>query len=125
MTASKPTATIWHWNAYYSQGGIAVTGQNHDVLHFCTIQNVNLRDIAVLCQAVIHVHQKLNTSERRTGKTIGPARGTHRRKDTVPIRKGALARDNAQLVEKGAGIIESLSGTITTPDEARAIPGLC
>lgn len=44
--------------------------------------------------------------------------------DTVHISKGELARDNAQLVEKGVGIIESLGGSIATPDEARAILGL-
>ncbi len=41
--------------------------------------------------------------------------------DVVHIRKGELCRDNAQLVEKAVGIVESLGGEIATPDEARSI----
>ena len=44
--------------------------------------------------------------------------------DSVYIEKGELVKSNAQLVEKGVGIIESLGGTIATPTEARAILGL-
>jgi uncharacterized protein (DUF849 family) len=43
--------------------------------------------------------------------------------DNVFLRKGALARDNAELVEKGVSIIESLGGSIASPAEARAILG--
>ena len=41
--------------------------------------------------------------------------------DVVHIRKGELCRNNAQLVEKAVGIVESLGGEIATPDEARSI----
>ncbi len=41
--------------------------------------------------------------------------------DVVHIRKGELCRDNAQLVEKAVGIVESLGGEIATPTEARKI----
>lgn len=44
--------------------------------------------------------------------------------DSVYIEKGELVKNNAQLVKKGVGIIESLGGTIATPTEARAILGL-
>lgn len=44
--------------------------------------------------------------------------------DNVYIRKGVLARDNAELVEKGVAIVEQLGGSIATPDEAREILGL-
>ena len=44
--------------------------------------------------------------------------------DSVYIEKGELVENNAQLVKKGVGIIESLGGTIATPTEARAILGL-
>ncbi len=44
--------------------------------------------------------------------------------DTVYISKGRLARDNAELVEKAVGLIESLGGEIATPAEARQILGL-
>ncbi len=44
--------------------------------------------------------------------------------DSVYIEKGVLVENNAQLVEKGVGIIESLGGTIATADEARQILGL-
>lgn len=44
--------------------------------------------------------------------------------DSVYIAKGELVKNNAQLVEKGVGIVESLGGTIATPTEARAILGL-
>ncbi|KLN61701.1 NADPH:quinone reductase [Kiloniella spongiae] len=41
--------------------------------------------------------------------------------DNLQIRKGELCRDNAQLVEKAADIIDHLGGTLATPDEARKI----
>jgi uncharacterized protein (DUF849 family) len=44
--------------------------------------------------------------------------------DTVYISKGALARDNAALVEKAASLVANLGGAMATPDEARAILGL-
>lgn len=44
--------------------------------------------------------------------------------DTVYIDKGELCKSNAQLVEKGVGIVESLGGTMATPAEAREILGL-
>lgn len=44
--------------------------------------------------------------------------------DVVHIRKGELCRDNAQLVEKAVGIVESLGGEIATPAEARKILNL-
>lgn len=44
--------------------------------------------------------------------------------DSVYIEKGVLVKNNAQLVEKGVGIVESLGGTIASPAEARAILGL-
>jgi uncharacterized protein (DUF849 family) len=44
--------------------------------------------------------------------------------DNVYIRAGELARDNAQLVEKGVAIVEQLGGSIATPAEARALLGL-
>jgi len=44
--------------------------------------------------------------------------------DTVYIAKGELVKNNAQLVEKGVGIVESLGGSIATPTQARAILGL-
>ena len=44
--------------------------------------------------------------------------------DNVYIRKGVLARDNAELVEKAGTIIENLGGALATPAEARAILGL-
>lgn len=44
--------------------------------------------------------------------------------DSVYIEKGVLVKNNAQLVEKGVGIVESLGGAIATPAEARAILGL-
>jgi len=44
--------------------------------------------------------------------------------DTAYIDKGEHCRSNAQLVEKGVSIINSLGGTIATPGEARAILGL-
>lgn len=44
--------------------------------------------------------------------------------DNVYIRRGELARDNAQLVEKGVDIVEKLGGTIATVAEARTILGL-
>jgi uncharacterized protein (DUF849 family) len=44
--------------------------------------------------------------------------------DNVYISKGELARDNAQLVEKGVDIVQKLGGTIATVKEARALLGL-
>jgi uncharacterized protein (DUF849 family) len=44
--------------------------------------------------------------------------------DSVFIKKGVLVKSNAQLVEKGVGIIESLGGMIATTTEARTILGL-
>ncbi len=44
--------------------------------------------------------------------------------DNVYIRKGVLARDNAELVEKAGTILENLGGSLATPAEARAILGL-
>lgn len=41
--------------------------------------------------------------------------------DNIYIKKGKLCRDNAQLVEKAGGIIESLGGQLATPQEARAL----
>lgn len=46
--------------------------------------------------------------------------------DNVYIRKGVLARDNAELVEKAGTIVENLGGSLATPAEARkilALPG--
>ncbi|NQV99006.1 MAG: 3-keto-5-aminohexanoate cleavage protein [Rhodospirillales bacterium] len=44
--------------------------------------------------------------------------------DSVYIEKGVLVKNNAQLVEKGVGIVESLGGTIATTTEARKLLGL-
>ncbi|MFD2205775.1 3-keto-5-aminohexanoate cleavage protein [Kiloniella antarctica] len=44
--------------------------------------------------------------------------------DNLQIRKGELCRDNAQLVEKAADIIDHLGGTLATSDDARIILGL-
>jgi len=44
--------------------------------------------------------------------------------DTAYIRRGEHCTSNAQLVEKGAGIIDSLGGELATPDEAREILGI-
>lgn len=44
--------------------------------------------------------------------------------DNLQIRKGELCRDNAQLVEKAADIIDNLGGSLATPDDARKILGL-
>jgi uncharacterized protein (DUF849 family) len=44
--------------------------------------------------------------------------------DNIYIRKGVLARDNAELVEKAVTIVETLGGSIASPDEARKILGL-
>ncbi len=41
--------------------------------------------------------------------------------DNVYLRKGVLARDNAELVEKAVGLVEMLGGRIATVGEARAI----
>lgn len=44
--------------------------------------------------------------------------------DTAYIRKGEHCTSNAQLVEKGISIIESLGGAIASPNEARSILGI-
>lgn len=44
--------------------------------------------------------------------------------DNIYIREGVLARDNAELVEKGVDIVEKLGGTIATPAQARELMGL-
>lgn len=44
--------------------------------------------------------------------------------DNVYIRKGVLARDNAQLVEQAAHIVDLLGGEIASAEEAREILGL-
>jgi uncharacterized protein (DUF849 family) len=44
--------------------------------------------------------------------------------DNVYIRRGVLARDNAELVEKGVTLVETLGGSIATVAEARKILGL-
>lgn len=44
--------------------------------------------------------------------------------DNIYIRKGVLARDNAELVEKAVTIVENLGGSIASPSEARAMIGL-
>ncbi|TCT02951.1 3-keto-5-aminohexanoate cleavage protein [Aquabacter spiritensis] len=44
--------------------------------------------------------------------------------DGVQIRRGQLAKDNAEQVTKAARIIDDLGGELATPDEARAILGL-
>ncbi len=44
--------------------------------------------------------------------------------DTVHIREGVLARDNAELVEAAGGLVERLGGSLATAAEAREILGL-
>jgi uncharacterized protein (DUF849 family) len=44
--------------------------------------------------------------------------------DNIYISAGKLARDNAELVERGVTIVENLGGQIATTQEARAILGL-
>ncbi|WP_444996518.1 3-keto-5-aminohexanoate cleavage protein [Aliikangiella sp. IMCC44359] len=44
--------------------------------------------------------------------------------DNVYLSKGKLARDNAQLVEKGVTIVENLGGHIVSADEARKMLNL-
>ena len=44
--------------------------------------------------------------------------------DGVYLRRGVLARDNADLVEKGVDIVQKLGGTIATVAEARGLLGL-
>jgi len=44
--------------------------------------------------------------------------------DTVHIREGVLARDNAELVAKAIAIVENLGATIATASEARILLGL-
>ncbi|HEY1149263.1 MAG TPA: 3-keto-5-aminohexanoate cleavage protein, partial [Pseudoduganella sp.] len=44
--------------------------------------------------------------------------------DNLFIAKGQLARDNAELVSRARLIVESLGGTIASPQEARDMLGL-
>jgi 3-keto-5-aminohexanoate cleavage enzyme len=44
--------------------------------------------------------------------------------DNIYVRKGVLAKSNAELVEKVVRIAHELEREIATPDEARAILGL-
>jgi 3-keto-5-aminohexanoate cleavage enzyme len=44
--------------------------------------------------------------------------------DNIFVRKGVLAKSNAELVEKAVRIARELDREIATPDEARAILGL-
>jgi uncharacterized protein (DUF849 family) len=44
--------------------------------------------------------------------------------DTAFIAKGEHCTSNAQLVEKGVSIIDSLGGSVATPSEARGILGI-
>jgi uncharacterized protein (DUF849 family) len=44
--------------------------------------------------------------------------------DNLYLAKGQLAEGNAPLVERAATIIQSLGGTVATPDEARRMLGL-
>ncbi|MFT8243078.1 3-keto-5-aminohexanoate cleavage protein [Roseomonas sp. BN140053] len=44
--------------------------------------------------------------------------------DNIYIRKGELAKNNAQLCEKAARIVDDMGGELATPAEARAILGL-
>ena len=44
--------------------------------------------------------------------------------DNVFIEKGVLAPDNAALVAKAAGIIQSLGGSLATVEETRAMLGI-
>jgi 3-keto-5-aminohexanoate cleavage enzyme len=44
--------------------------------------------------------------------------------DNIFVRKGVLAKSNAELVEKVVRIARELDREIATPDEARAILGL-
>ncbi|HUW44678.1 MAG TPA: 3-keto-5-aminohexanoate cleavage protein, partial [Dehalococcoidia bacterium] len=44
--------------------------------------------------------------------------------DNIYVRKGVLAKSNAELVEKVVRIARELEREIATPDEAREILGL-
>jgi uncharacterized protein (DUF849 family) len=44
--------------------------------------------------------------------------------DNLEIRRGVLAKSNAELVEKAVRLARELDREIATPDEARAIIGL-
>src|SRR5439155_18780384 len=44
--------------------------------------------------------------------------------DNIYVRRGELARDNAQLVERAVDVIQHLGGEPATPAEARAILNL-
>jgi 3-keto-5-aminohexanoate cleavage enzyme len=44
--------------------------------------------------------------------------------DNIYIRRGELAKSNAQLVERIVTIAEALNIEVATPDEARGILGL-
>jgi len=69
--------------------------------------------VAVLRQAVIHVRQRLNTSERRTCNTIGMARSSQRYKSTNKTDdeelRQAMIRLASFYVLKGGALITSVS----------------
>ena len=59
--------------------------------------------------------------------TMSALNGGHVRvglEDSIYLGKGQLARSNAEQVTKIRGILESLSLTIATPDEARSMLAL-
>jgi 3-keto-5-aminohexanoate cleavage enzyme len=59
--------------------------------------------------------------------TIALAMGLHVRvgmEDNVFMRRGELVQDNAQLVERTAGIARALQRPLATADEARELLGL-
>ena len=59
--------------------------------------------------------------------TLSIMMGGHARvgfEDNIFVRKGVLAKSNAELVEKAVRIARELDREIATPDEARAILGL-
>ena len=88
-------------------------------------------------QTLLHLTSQLPPGSQWTAFGIGRAEfpmvaqawllGGHVRvglEDNVFISEGVLARNNAHLVEKAVDIVQSLGGSIATPDEARAILGL-
>ena len=44
--------------------------------------------------------------------------------DNIYIRRGELARDNAELVEQAVSLLGILGGEVAMPSEARALLGL-
>jgi uncharacterized protein (DUF849 family) len=93
--------------------------------------------MAATPQALVHAHSLL--PENCEWAAFGAGRwafpmlaqafilGGHCRigmEDTVYLSKGVKTPDNASLVRKSIGIIESLGGKIATVEEARAILGL-